>query len=335
MAENNSNNNGKKEFNQRNNSANDNSLINVIVNDLQKRITKLEIMAETNQKMPAQGNNVENTPVIDNSQNERIIKEYSDKIQQLKTEKENLISENKGLQEQIKSITGRCEKIIKDKEALEEANMELYSAAYEDRKTSVMNENAFNKTFKDYTGELKDLSIALFSMCGTKKLNETQGRRYVDKTLKKIAGLLAETYGKGNVYRAMGDQFYVVSVNDKSSMSDEVMDKIINALEKDDIHVIYSKAFGDADCENISVLLRDIEKGIKSQSKRTEDKPVSKPVSTVNEEVDKKNSTYEDEDDEIIPSSLTASALSKYHTDEPDKETTQDNWDDELDDEEW
>lgn len=201
------------------------------VMDLQKRVTYLEYEQE-------KGSSI----VISSEEDTEILKE---EIGNLKKQNERLFSEKEKLENILKknrenrkndttreelaklkadnnNLTQNYDKISRDYKVLEEKNEtlaaeneRLYTIAYTDTKTKVMNTNAFNRDFKKRN--ITETSIAIFNIRNTKSINENLGRKAGDGLIKTVAGMLAEIFGKENVYRVMGDQFYVLS-NDETSL---------------------------------------------------------------------------------------------------------------------
>lgn len=201
------------------------------VMDLQKRVTYLEYEQE-------RGSSI----VISSDEGTENLKE---EIRNLKKENERLFSEKEKLENILKknrenrkndtsredlarlkadnnNLTQNYDKISRDYKVLEEKNEtlateneRLYTIAYTDTKTKVMNTNAFNRDFKKRN--ITETSIAIFNIRNTKSINENLGRKAGDGLIKTVAGMLAEVFGKENVYRVMGDQFYVLS-NDETSL---------------------------------------------------------------------------------------------------------------------
>lgn len=296
--------NNRREFNnERNTKSNDNSLVSVMVNDLVKRVTKIEMAMS----MSGTSDVNENNGTLQN--NDEIIKE------------------NKQIKEQNIELSNSLDKVTKENEILEAKNKELFFLAYTDKKTGVMNENAFNKTFKEYKGNISDIAIILFSMCNTKKINEKQGKKYVDKILKKTAEILSAEYGKDEVYRAMGDKFYVVT--NKNKLNDNYIEQVVSKLKDENIDIIYGKACGDADCERIDILLRDIDKEIKEKK----NKNFTSIDNTGAGSKEESNNNILEKPDDNMTNSLVSDALNKYkESEEDEKKKTED---DEWDDEEW
>lgn len=201
------------------------------VMDLQKRVTYLEYEQE-------RGSSI----VISSDEG---IENLKEEIRNLKKENERLFSEKEKLENILKknrenrkndtsredlarlkadnnNLTQNYDKISRDYKVLEEKNEtlaaeneRLYTIAYTDTKTKVMNTNAFNRDFKKRN--IAETSIAIFNIRNTKSINENLGRKAGDGLIKTVAGMLAEAFGKENVYRVMGDQFYVLS-NDETSL---------------------------------------------------------------------------------------------------------------------
>ena len=322
--------------------------------DMQKRVTKLEIIVENQPRNTIEGSN------STNKQNNSDNKELENKIRDLNEKNNNLLNskaelesrikkltdENEGLRHQISTLNNEKEEIISEKE-------KLYKIAYEDKKCDVMNENAFNKTLREYKDDIKKITLILFSMKDTKKSNQIIGKKETDNRIKHIAKVLSVAYGKENVFRALGDQFYVLCNTDSEKVSDEYINNIIYSIMNNDIKVVYAKENGSEENAKFNIILQKLDLDIKNKvaeranitvnnnsdlSMETNDyKPNHsddiRPSQTQNDDDD----DNDDWDDEIIASSLTASALDKYLTQENDtKDDKNDDWDDEdyFDDEE-
>ena len=194
------------------------------VMDLQKRVTYLEYEQE-------RGSSI----VISSDEGVENLKEEIRNLKKENEKLENILKKNKEyrkndtsredlarLKADNNNLTQNYDKISRDYKVLEEKNEtlaaeneRLYTIAYTDTKTKVMNTNAFNRDFKKRN--ITETSIAIFNIRNTKSINENLGRKAGDGLIKTVAGMLAEPFGKENVYRVMGDQFYVLS-NDETSL---------------------------------------------------------------------------------------------------------------------
>lgn len=194
------------------------------VMDLQKRVTYLEYEQE-------RGSSI----VISSDEGVENLKEEIRNLKKENEKLENILKKNKEyrkndtsredlarLKADNNNLTQNYDKISRDYKVLEEKNEtlaaeneRLYTIAYTDTKTKVMNTNAFNRDFKKRN--IAETSIAIFNIRNTKSINENLGRKAGDGLIKTVAGMLAEAFGKENVYRVMGDQFYVLS-NDETSL---------------------------------------------------------------------------------------------------------------------
>ena len=162
----------------------------------------------------------------------------SDEVKALKQENADLAKDNQELKANNVGSKEKTEKILKMESEIEE----LRKLAYFDKRTSVKNENAFNRDIKKY--ELKNVTLIDYGISGLKAINKRYGKSSGDKTIKGFATMLISKYGADKIYRIMGDQFYVIS-DDVASIDDVVAGAMSNEVV---INAAYVRGanFGDA-----------------------------------------------------------------------------------------
>lgn len=99
---------------------------------------------------------------------------------------------------------------------VDEANM-WHKLAITDDLTEIYNRNAFNLRFERIKENIKNGTgaIIVFDVDDFKQINDTKGHLAGDEILKKVAGILYETFPepKYRAFRIGGDEFAVLSHN--------------------------------------------------------------------------------------------------------------------------
>ena len=132
---------------------------------------------------------------------------------------------------------------IKDSESTNEELEKLRELAFKDKMCDIKNKNAFNKEFKEFE---KDKTVfAMIAICYMKDINDEFGRQVGDATIKRVAESLVEQFGKDNVYRIIGDQFAVATMELTFGKVKNMLTRVINQLAVENIKIAYGVASGD------------------------------------------------------------------------------------------
>ena len=102
-----------------------------------------------------------------------------------------------------------------------------------DMLTGVFNRNSMNVNVDELSLKLKlepkPFSVAFFDLNGLKSINDNGGHNSGDALLKDAAKVLTEVFPDDKIYRAGGDEFVVISVDDTE---DEFLDKLATVRNK-------------------------------------------------------------------------------------------------------
>lgn len=108
----------------------------------------------------------------------------------------------------------------------------VHRMAYIDALTSVGNTAAYLDAGKRLNQQIRSgvarFCVATFDLNGLKQINDNYGHDNGDKALVDAAGILVKVFGKGNVFRAGGDEFIVI-VPDSSA---EDMDRLFRQTDE-------------------------------------------------------------------------------------------------------
>lgn len=252
-----------------------NDIVAKLLADTQKRLAILEDKVE-HMNVPANSNNSKQPTSSEINNLKLSIKKITDEKNILEKDNNTLINKNK-------SLTNELNNLINE-------NKKLNRLAYVDNKTQCLNENAFNR---DY-GTSKDITLYVFSIADQKKSNIKFGKKSGDKRIKTVANIISNNISQ-NVYRIMGDRFYVIDAN--HSVTPEIIERIKSDCIDSQIEIkVISK--DSKDFASLKELLNNIEnmliRNIPNNEERnpalSQNNPVNKPRYSDNSSEESKNS---------------------------------------------
>lgn len=254
------------------------------IETLKSQITSLK---EENESLKKNKTTITNE---DRAGYERLISQKEERIEDLLKTVTDLKSEMETIQKEYNEH--EAQKSLSDSRI-----NELEKLAYTDLKTGALNNNALNKRLSSL--DLKRSIFAIFSICGTKHINEKFGKNAGDQFIKKVADQLLSKFNQ-NVYRIMGDQFVIVFDESEKSYSDAyaLLTESQQHLAKIDIKTTFGIARG-SEYTSIKLMTDAVEKQLEEfrGTKVTEEvnrwSEVPKPV--VKEEKKTLNEISEDE----------------------------------------
>ena len=257
-----------------------NDIVAKLLADTQKRLAILEDKVE-HMNVPANSNNSKQ-PTSSEINNSKEINNLKLSIKKITDEKNILEKDNNTLINKNKSLTNELNNLINE-------NKKLNRLAYIDNKTQCLNENAFNR---DY-GTSKDIILYVFSIADQKKSNIKFGKKSGDKRIKTVASIISNNISQ-NVYRIMGDRFYVIDAN--HSVTPEIIEKIkSDCIESQILIKVVSK--NSKDFASLKELLNNIEnmliKNISNEERNPallQNNPVNKPRYSDNSSEESRNS---------------------------------------------
>lgn len=258
-----------------------NDIVAKLLADTQKRLAILEDKVE-HMNVPANSNNSKQ-PTSSEINSLKEINNLKQSIKKITDEKNILEKDNNTLINKNKSLTNELNNLINE-------NKKLNRLAYIDNKTQCLNENAFNR---DY-GTSKDITLYVFSIADQKKSNIKFGKKSGDKRIKTVANIISNNISQ-NVYRIMGDRFYVIDAN--RSVTPEIIEKIKSDCIDSQIEIkVISK--DSKDFASLKELLNNIEnmliRNIPNNEERNpallQNNPVNKPRYSDNSSEESENS---------------------------------------------
>ncbi len=222
---------------------------------------------------------------------------YEKQISQKQEKIEELLDTIKGLETRVTEIQTECNKYKEQKSVPDPHIEELERLAYTDIKTGTLNNNALNQRLASL--DLKHSVFAIFSISGTKHINDEFGKKAGDQFIKKVADQLLLGFGQ-NVYRIMGDQFVIVLDESEKSYNDtySILTETQQALAKIEVRTTFGVARG-SEHASVRLMTEAVENQLKAfkGTKVTEDvKQWSEaPKQVVKEEKKPANEVSEDE----------------------------------------
>lgn len=104
-----------------------------------------------------------------------------------------------------------------------------------DLMTGSLNRNAMNNrvsTFDASKEDVKSIGILFADLNGLKRINDNNGHHEGDRFLKKAAAVLRQVFVDDEIYRAGGDEFMVLCINDTEEEFDAKLRRIRELSEK-------------------------------------------------------------------------------------------------------
>ncbi len=177
---------------------------------------------------------------------------------------------------------------------LKEEIKKYKALAYSDQKYGVMNANAYHHFLE--TCEKDKVTVSVCGICNTKQINQLYGRAHGDRVIESVAKKLVELFGKENIYRIYGDQFFILTKNGDSSD----IKRQLTALQSELFNDMVSVAFGVIDavtCDSMEQAVKQAEGDMNSMKVKNGHKQiVSKELARMKEEMDATNTEAPAED---------------------------------------
>lgn len=193
---------------------------------------------------------------------------------------------------QAAPISGDAAEMAQKIQSLEKELSRTKNLAYTDNKYNVMNTNAYTNYLANCDKDI--LTIAVCGIANTRQINQLYGRQSGDNVIRMVAERLSEMYGKENVYRNYGDQFFLLLENANSPRVKEQLSKLQSELFNEKISI----SFGVVDavtCNTIEMAVKQAEgemnsMKVKNGSKQIVSKELSKIKDQTSKPVQKHNS---------------------------------------------
>lgn len=229
---------------------------------------------------------------LDKVRKELEAKKASDEIhieryKNVKEERDNLKREVQKLRQEMEKMANNNTSLSSEAVALKEDNQKLkqdtqkfQELAFVDKKTGLLNINAFNRDFSKIDKNL--IIAAQIHICGMKEINDVHGRQYGDAIIQEVGKTTKEFFPTAKVYRIYGDQFFVIVENgNMNSVKGDLFD-MKNKLLRDAINIAYGAAAG-YESHNHSEIIEKINKEVR-EMKHNSFKPQEVIVSMVSAE---------------------------------------------------
>lgn len=163
-------------------------------------------------------------------------------VQSLRQELEKMKNSNASLKSKNTSLFSEMNALKENSQKLQQDSQKFEDLAYVDKKTGLLNINAFNRDFK--ATEKNDIVAAVLHICGMKGINDSYGRKNGDTVIKKVGKTATEFFPNANIYRIYGDQFFIVNKNgNMNSVKGQLFD-MKNKLAGEQIEIAYGAAAG-------------------------------------------------------------------------------------------
>ena len=121
--------------------------------------------------------------------------------------------------------------------------------------TGVLNRNSMNNRVSQFGNDeeenIKTLGILFADLNGLKMINDKSGHNEGDRSLKKAAAVLKQVFVDDEIYRAGGDEFMVLVINNTLEEFDEKIRRV-NEISKDQTRVSFAVGSSFAE-ENIDI----------------------------------------------------------------------------------
>ncbi|MBR4781887.1 MAG: GGDEF domain-containing protein [Lachnospiraceae bacterium] len=120
--------------------------------------------------------------------------------------------------------------------------------------TGSLNRNAMNNRISRFDEEkddaIKSIGVAFVDLNGLKMINDRDGHFAGDRSLKKSYALLKSVFTDDEIYRAGGDEFMVLCLNDPKEEFEAKIDRIREIIkEEKDVNFAIGSCYNDGDLD--------------------------------------------------------------------------------------
>ena len=124
-----------------------------------------------------------------------------------------------------------------------------------DLMTGTLNRNAMNNRVSQFDSikddSIKTIGVVFADLNGLKMVNDNSGHLEGDRFLKTVAAVLRQVFVDDEIYRAGGDEFMILTINDTRVEFDEKLRKIREVSESDNqrVNLAVGSFFDDTDLD--------------------------------------------------------------------------------------
>ncbi len=158
------------------------------------------------------------------------------------------------LMDEVAGIVQLLEYFLSETLSQRDNELKLIQYSYYDQMTGVKNRRAIQE-FEEYKLDRnRPYGFVMCDINGLKVANDTLGHEEGDRMIKDVATVLAEVYGRENVYRMGGDEFAAYMVTNYESIFTESVEHVKELLREKgrsaSLGFIYASD-GNPDCEDV------------------------------------------------------------------------------------
>ncbi len=166
------------------------------------------------------------------------------KIVNLQNENNNLRNKNKEFErknnellEKEKALTEKVRKLEEKIEQYKEEQENISTVAYTDTKFEVGNASGFHKNF--HCSDVDNKVLAYVDVCNMKQINAEWDEDSGDTVIRMTIEALSDAFGRENVYRIRGAQFYVVIDDGNLNAARDAMFNVKRSLNAKDFDIVF------------------------------------------------------------------------------------------------
>ncbi len=122
-----------------------------------------------------------------------------------------------------------AQSILKIESALNGYITHIRTLAYTDSMTNCQNKGSYNKKIQQLKKRIEEnmvnFTVYLFDINGLKQVNDTMGHEAGDELIQSSSGLIKMLFKEENIFRIGGDEFVVISEDEKDRNFEEIIER--------------------------------------------------------------------------------------------------------------